>query len=45
MALSLAVQSIDHWRKAKANGLRKSAGISRRYALYMIRCYKTGVIQ
>jgi hypothetical protein len=45
MALRLAVQAIDHWRKAKASGLPKSAGQSRRYALCMIRAYKTGVAQ
>lgn len=44
MALSLAVQSINHWRKAKSEGLVKSAGRSRRYALVMIRAYKTGAI-
>lgn len=44
-ARRMALQSIDHWRKAKAAGLPKSAAYSRRYALFLLHAYKTGRMQ
>ena len=43
-ARRMALQAIDYWRKAKADGLPKTAIYHRRTAMFFIQAYKTGVI-
>jgi hypothetical protein len=43
-ARRMAIQCIGYWRKAKSDGLHKTAKYHRREAMFFIRAYKTGAI-